>query len=205
MKQPSADRAPGAEASKVECLSVTCSLLLPTFSPSRTHKKLKTRLVDEPEAQTNDGKDDEVVAFESEHALSAFMEEDAEAAAVENEECAIFEFVSVEARRNFLEDWKMRTHGVVLAPDEAQRPAEWAGHEQGPDAPHTDARREAEAAHHVADGNMGPLDAYPHVSQDLLTHLKESFKRQCWECKYGAFVRQKNCWRVYWWMLGYGL
>jgi hypothetical protein len=87
---------------------------------SNTHKKLKTRLVDKPDAQTNDGKDDEVVAFQSEHARSAFMEEDAEAAAVVKEECAIFEFVSAEARRNFLEDWKMRTHGVVLAPDEGK-------------------------------------------------------------------------------------
>ena len=68
-----------------------------------------TAPADEPNAQTDDGKDDEVVAFESEHERSAFMEEDPEASAALKEECAIFEFASAEARRNFLEDRKMRS------------------------------------------------------------------------------------------------
>ena len=40
----------------------------------------------------------------------------------------------------------------------------------------------------------GPLAAYPLVSHDMLTNLKRRFKRQCWECKYGVCVRQKNGW-----------
>jgi hypothetical protein len=40
----------------------------------------------------------------------------------------------------------------------------------------------------------GPLAAYPLVSDDMLTDLKMRFKRQCWECKYGVCVRQKNSW-----------
>ena len=40
----------------------------------------------------------------------------------------------------------------------------------------------------------GPLAGYPLVSHDMLTDLKRRFKRQCWECKYGVCVRQKNSW-----------
>ena len=40
----------------------------------------------------------------------------------------------------------------------------------------------------------GPLAGYPLVSHDMLTDLRRRFKRQCWECKYGVCVRQKNSW-----------
>ena len=41
----------------------------------------------------------------------------------------------------------------------------------------------------------GPLNAYPHLSHDVLTDLQGRFKRQCWECRYGECVRQKNSWK----------